>query len=217
MKLTFMKKNSEIMIHFLKEPSARGSFGDFRRWSKYFMVAQMKGKSELTLQELANGRAELHKRSLNNKRIPMRIRTKWAKSPPNIWEEIGIMISQADEQKDYYKVYNPGELSLPLEINTNWSRVITSFNLKEYAKEIQEMNLQPGDKIRNKVTNDQFIVSRVHELFVVETRSIESDGSIGDPRHLVWDQILLSHGYKPSEEWQIDENYLFSKDYFEVI
>ena len=48
-------------------------------------------------------------------------------------------------------------------------RIVTQI----YTKEIQEMNLQPGDKIRNKVTNDRFIVSEVLENFVVEVEDEE--------------------------------------------
>ena len=218
--VTVMKKNNEIMVYFLRGSSTRGrkhsSQANFYKWADYSLVAEIMRKSYLTLEELANGRAELHKRLLKNKRIPKHIRSR-SKPAPNIWEDIGIMISRADEQKDYYKVYNPGELTLPVKVDPCWGKILTSQNLKEYAKEIQEMNLQPGDKIRNKVTNDQFIVSKVLENFVVETHRIESDGSSGDPHHLVWDQLLLSYGFKPSEEWKIDENYLFSKEYFEVI
>ena len=113
-----------------------------------------------------------------------------------------------------FQTAEPGEVTVEHKIRLNREH-LTSDNLKEYAKEIQEMNLQPGDKIRNKVTNDQFIVSKVLENFVVEVYPIETNGLGGTTHDLVWKGILTEN--VEGEEWQIDENCLLSKEYFEVI
>ncbi len=104
------------------------------------------------------------------------------------------------------------ENNIDIRGSSHW---FTSDNLKQYTEEIQEMNLQPCDKIRNKVTNDQFVVSKVLENFVVEVYPIETNGLGGTTHDLVWKGILTEN--VEGEEWKIDENCLFSKDYFEVI